>query len=85
MVAELDVQEVWWTDDDTRWEEDWAEALRGMPDARVPLRRFGSGDCRCEGHLVHLRTRPDVDVFRDAVSTEGAACSIHRADPTEIT
>lgn len=59
LLAEVDVSEVWWTDDDGRWEEAWAEALRGMADARLPLRRFGAGDCRCEGHLVQLTVRPD--------------------------
>lgn len=82
LLGELEVVEVWWTEDDARWEESWAEALRGRPDARLPLRRFGSGDCGCEGHLIHLPERPDPEVlavsdapriFRSTEPTLGSA------------
>lgn len=84
LLVELDVTEVWWTDDDRKWEEDWAEALRGMPDARIPLRRFGSGDCGCEGHLVHLPERPDVDALRERVSGAGRVPGIRRATASDL-
>ena len=84
LLAELDVVEVWWTDDDTRWEEAWAETLRRMPDARVPLRRFGSGDCGCEGHLIHLPSRPDTEALRERGGAPTAEYSIRRSDPAEV-
>lgn len=89
LLAEVEVAEVWWTEDERKVEESWAEALRGMPDARVPLRRFGSGDCGCEGHLIHLPGRPDVDSLRERMGRErrgagGEGPSIRHAAPTGL-
>lgn len=84
LLAELDVSEVWWTHDDTKWEEPWAEALRGMRNARIPLRRFGAGDCRCESHLIHLPERPDVDALREGDDGMGHRPVIGRATATEL-
>ena len=32
--------------------------IRGMPGARVPLKGFGSSDCRCVAHLVSFASEP---------------------------
>lgn len=85
LLAEAEVTEVWWTDDDTKREESWVEALRGMPEARVPLRRFGSGDCGCEGHLVHVPERPGMEALRGRTDEPaGSTGMIRRSAPDEI-
>ena len=35
-----------------------AGALAALPGAERLPRRFGAGDCRCSGHLVHFTRRP---------------------------
>jgi Uri superfamily endonuclease len=54
-----------------------ADALAGMPGAERHPPRFGSGDCRCAGHLVRFRRRP---LRRDlAVAAHVAGAPAHRA------
>lgn len=43
----------------------WVEALLALGGQRRPP-RFGSGDCRCAGHLVWFAAAPDLAGLRDA-------------------
>lgn len=53
---------VWYTHDPIPREHAWAEILRGM-DGMSPIRGFGCSDCRCESHLFHTLTAPDMAQF----------------------
>ena len=55
--------EVWITHDPIRREHDWAAAARGDLGGHVPLRGFGSSDCRCEAHLFRFPRRPSGEAF----------------------
>jgi len=55
---------VWYTHDPARRECTWATALRGRPDAEVPLGGFGASDCDCRSHLVVLPSSPSLASFR---------------------
>ena len=83
LLARLPVSEVWWTTDRAKREEAWAEALRTRPEARIPLRGFGAGDCGCEGHLIRLPDRPEPELLRDPA--EDGGYSIRRAGASELT
>ena len=48
-----------------------AETLQ-MPDAEVPVRGFGSSDCKCVAHLVYFRAEPCK------LPVEGWACELRR-------
>jgi Uri superfamily endonuclease len=37
-----------------------AAQVAAWPGATLPVSRFGSTDCRCRSHLVHLPTPPDL-------------------------
>lgn len=52
------VQEVWWIASETRYEHEWAAALRQRPGATIPVPRFGASDCKCVSHLLHFRHKP---------------------------
>lgn len=43
-------------EDGQRWECEWSRTALGLPGVDVPARRFGSSDCRCPTHLVHVET-----------------------------
>ena len=56
--------EVWYTRDTSRRECQWADTLRRMPGASIPLERFGASDCACLSHLYFLPTKPSSRAFR---------------------
>ena len=47
-----------WLVDGAAGECELAGALAALPGASRRPRRFGAGDCRCAGHLVHFGRRP---------------------------
>ena len=55
--------EVWYTHDLHRHEHTWATLLRQLPDATIPLPRFGASDCTCPSHLFHFPTAPSFALF----------------------
>ena len=44
--------------DPTRWEHRWAAAAAGLPEASIPVPRFGASDCRCPTHLLYFPQQP---------------------------
>ncbi len=61
------VEEIWVTYAEERVECQLARALRGLAGASVPVKGFGSSDCRCDTHLVHLSWKPDLTSFQNIV------------------
>jgi len=59
----------WYTHDPIPREHAWAEVLRGM-DGLSPMRGFGCSDCKCESHLFHTVTAPDLARFARAAGGE---------------
>jgi Uri superfamily endonuclease len=59
--------EVWSATSEERLECKWAEVARGLSGAQVPVRGFGSSDCRCPAHLIHFSTCPDREQFEQAL------------------
>ncbi len=60
--------EFWFSQEPERLEHLWAEVAAGLPGAQLPARGFGSSDCGCESHLVHLPARPEFADFVRAVT-----------------
>lgn len=56
---------VWYTHDSERRECAWAEAIRSLPGATVPLNGFGASDCNCPVHLARFPSRPSLSEFQD--------------------
>lgn len=56
-------QEVWYAYSQNRWECRWADYLRPMRGASIPLTGFGSSDCTCESHLFLFESRPSRAAF----------------------
>ena len=55
---------VWYTHDPERRECTWAETLRSLSGATVPVNGFGASDCVCPAHLVRMDPAPSVSAFR---------------------
>jgi len=63
--AVADLAAVWFTHDDVRRECDWAEVLRDLPGATVPMDGFGASDCTCPAHLIRFDDLPAFETARD--------------------
>jgi Uri superfamily endonuclease len=54
------IDEVWTVASEDVYEHQWAEQLFNLADASAPMRGFGSSDCRCIAHLIHLPHKPQI-------------------------
>jgi Uri superfamily endonuclease len=63
--------EVWNTASEERLECKWGEAARRLSGAQVPVRGFGSSDCRCPTHLIYFSVRPNREQFEQALQKPG--------------
>jgi len=61
----LHLDEVWYSYDSEKHEHRWADALKRLKGARLPVPGFGASDCNCRSHLMLFPTRPAVRSFRD--------------------
>ena len=56
--------EVWFTVDATLREHIWANVMRDLPNAMIPMAGFGASDCDCEAHLFYFAEMPSLAQFR---------------------
>ncbi len=78
LLREVRIEEVWYTHDRVKREEEWAAAFRADPLASNPLRRFGAGDCGCDGHLFRFQERPRLERLIEGLEARGGlAYAIH--------
>jgi Uri superfamily endonuclease len=56
--AATELRGIWCSYEQAGTEHQWAEAVKGLPGAQIPLAGFGSSDCDCESHLYFFETRP---------------------------
>ncbi len=59
-----EITEVWYSHDPEPREHKWASIFKGVPGVELPLRGFGSSDCKCDAHLFFFNTQPTVKMFR---------------------
>jgi Uri superfamily endonuclease len=57
--------EVWYSTQIERLEHRWAEVFRKISGAMLPVKGFGSSDCKCETHLFYFVRRPALRLFRE--------------------
>lgn len=64
------VQAVWYFAGETNYEHQWADILLSQSGAKVPAKRFGASDCRCETHLIYWTIEPQLDDFCEQTGLE---------------
>jgi len=52
----------------------WSHRLAGLRGANRFPRGFGSSDCRCPGHLVYMRGRPDLATLLHTLYSFARVC-----------
>ncbi len=67
LLVQARIVEVWVVLAEERLECLLAQAARNLPGATIPVAGFGSSDCRCPTHLIHLPERPQLETFQTAV------------------
>ena len=67
------VRAIWHARTDPHTEHQWARALMQLRGASVSVEGFGSSDCRCRAHLVHLPRRPRRRSLRRHWQIQGGA------------
>ena len=74
------VSQVWWAEGAHSMECSWADAALDNPSAAIPAPGFGSSDCLCPSHLVHLDSWSEVQAIRDRLAAESqiSTCSPRR-------
>jgi Uri superfamily endonuclease len=84
LVAIAALDEVWYTVDPARRECQFADTLRQIRGATVPLEGFGASDCRCRAHLLLFHKRPSLRAFRQRLARSiSEHRPIHRERPSE--
>ncbi|MDD5093636.1 MAG: GIY-YIG nuclease family protein [Dehalococcoidia bacterium] len=67
LLAQSRIVEVWYASSAERLECRFAEAALLLKGAQIPVKGFGSSDCRCPSHLVYLSERPTLSRFQAAL------------------
>ncbi|MFA4835487.1 MAG: GIY-YIG nuclease family protein [Dehalococcoidia bacterium] len=67
LLAHSAVIEVWCVSLEDRLECLFAEAALLLPKVQVPVKGFGSSDCRCPSHLFYQPERPTIVDFQAAL------------------
>jgi Uri superfamily endonuclease len=79
LCAQAQPVESWYATGIRERECDWAESLSRLPDAEIPVPRFGASDCRCAGHLIHFPTLPSKEALSRDVGVTVSCFQIHDA------
>ncbi len=69
------VDKIWWGYTAPDCEHLWARGLMKLRGASTPVRGFGSSDCRCAAHLIHLTRSPRRAAFRRHLRRLSADCA----------
>lgn len=59
---------IWYGEQNTPREHDWARLAGRLPDSSCPAPRFGASDCRCYSHLFHFSQPPIIEQFSKALN-----------------
>lgn len=64
LLGTATVEEVWVTYQADRLECRLARICRELAGAGIPVKGFGSSDCHCPAHLVHLPHKPEIQAMQ---------------------
>ena len=64
------IAEVWYTLDAEPYEHRWAETIRGLKGATIPITGFGASDCSCTSHLFTFKDQTPMRSFRRRLHTQ---------------
>jgi Uri superfamily endonuclease len=65
----LHLNQVWYTYDSKRQEHRWADLVRCLTGATIPIQGFGASDCSCKSHLFAFTAQPSIRSFRRRLCT----------------
>ena len=74
---------IWYCSSLNRYEHQWAAVLAALPNAVIPLTKFGATDCQCDAHLYYFKRAPDIQIFRKALQNLSIHANYLRELPVE--
>ena len=81
LSAKATIHEIWWAEGVARQECAWTQTALGLPRVSIPVKGFGSSDCRrCPSHLVYLPSLEDVGALARIITTDSSE-KITRSPP----
>lgn len=69
---------VWYASGAVRQECAWVAAFSSLKGSVIPLRGFGSSDCRCSAHLYFFDRPPSLRTFRNARAGRATGTRFHK-------
>jgi Uri superfamily endonuclease len=72
------LKEIWFSKSEERGEHLWASVINKMTGAFIPVKNFGSTDCRCPSHLFFFLESPRVRVFKQMIPKDGFTGNVDR-------
>lgn len=76
LLEHAQLVEVWSAASTDKLECLCAQAARELPGSEIPVPGFGSSDCRCPSHLIHLARKPTYDELE--IAQELGVCELSR-------
>ena len=76
------VVEVWYALGDESQECLWRQIVHEMPQGEIPVKGFGSSDCRCPSHLIRFPALASFVLFRERLGEWGSL--LRRATPESM-
>ncbi|MFQ6026225.1 MAG: DUF123 domain-containing protein, partial [Dehalococcoidia bacterium] len=76
------MRQVWWSTATDRRECVWARHSHDCPGVTVPIPRFGSSDCKCPAHLVHLPSWSQVCDLQSELASQ-SPLGVYIAQPSD--
>lgn len=70
--------EIWYSTSEEKLEHQFSNLLAALTEASMPSPGFGSSDCNCRSHLIHVPALPDTAVLAKSLSIEGHGNSVTR-------
>jgi Uri superfamily endonuclease len=63
----VEINEVWYSLDSIKREHQWADIFMGTHGVKLPIKGFGSSDCKCDSHLFFFDNPPSIKKFRKQI------------------
>ncbi len=73
---EILIEEIWICNDEKPLEHVFADLFLRMVGTSIPVKGFGSSDCRCVSHLFYFQRVPDAIEFEKKLGQEGIMCRV---------
>lgn len=66
----VEINSVWYSLDPIKREHQWAGIFMRTHGVKLPIKGFGSSDCKCDSHLFYFSNPPSIKKFRKLIEQD---------------